>query len=257
MKKISIAGALVSGAMLGALAVGSAMAADMPAKAPMLMKAPPPVATWTGCYIGGGGGYGMWSQDNFVATTAGVATGLTVTAGGKGWFGTVGAGCDYQVSSNIVIGAYGDWDFGDINGQLTPGSDGFVGNESEKWAWAGGARIGWLVTPSVLAYFSGGYTQGHFNSVSFNSVVAPFAPAAFGLSANTYNGWFLGSGFDYAISILPSGFFLRSEYRYSTFQEANPAFSVVSTGLPDGFTLDSKKYVQTVRSELIYRFNWH
>ncbi len=63
MKKISITGALVSGAMLGALAVGSAMAADMPVKAPMLMKAPPPAYSWTGCYIGGGGGYGMWNQD--------------------------------------------------------------------------------------------------------------------------------------------------------------------------------------------------
>src|ERR1700693_709220 len=51
MKKISIAGALVSGAMRGALAVGSAMAADMPVKPPYL-KAPPPMAySWTGCYI--------------------------------------------------------------------------------------------------------------------------------------------------------------------------------------------------------------
>jgi opacity protein-like surface antigen len=257
MKNALKTGALIVGAMLIA---GSAMAADMSAKpAPMLMKAPPaPVATWTGCYIGGGGGYGMFNQDQFVETDPGhVPTGLSVTTGGRGWFGTVGAGCDYQVNSNIVIGAFGDWDFGDIKGQLTPGSDGFVGTESEKWAWAAGGRIGWLVTPTVLTYFSGGYTQAHFNSVGFNSVTAPFGTAGFSLNAATYHGWFLGSGFDYAISILPSGFFLRSEYRYSTYQVADPQFITVTTGIPDGFAMNSKKYVQTVRSELVYRFNWH
>ena len=40
---------------------GSAMAADM---APRYTKAPPPiaapVANWTGCYIAGGGGYGIY-----------------------------------------------------------------------------------------------------------------------------------------------------------------------------------------------------
>jgi opacity protein-like surface antigen len=40
----------------------SVMAADMPVKA---RPAPPPapVYNWTGCYIKGGGGYGMWNQD--------------------------------------------------------------------------------------------------------------------------------------------------------------------------------------------------
>ena len=44
---------------------GAAMAADlpMPAPAPVYKAPPPPVYNWTGCYIGGGGGYGMWGQD--------------------------------------------------------------------------------------------------------------------------------------------------------------------------------------------------
>ena len=64
MKNTSKAGALITGAIL-ALFAGSAMAADMPVKAPMLMKAPPPVYSWTGCYFGGGAGYGMWNQDHY------------------------------------------------------------------------------------------------------------------------------------------------------------------------------------------------
>jgi outer membrane immunogenic protein len=242
---------LLAGIAAGFFAAGPALAADMPVKQPMLMKAPAPVYNWTGCYIGAGGGYGMWNQDNFQETAALVATTATATAGGKGWFGTAGAGCDYQVSSNIVIGAYGDWDFANIKGQLNPSGSGIVGTESEKWAWAAGARIGWLVTPTVLTYFSGGYTQADFDNINFGLIAAPFTSNVTNIAAHTYNGWFLGSGFDYAVTILPSGFFLRSEYRYSTYQAADLPFLT-----PAGAELNSKKFVQTVRSELIYRFNW-
>jgi outer membrane immunogenic protein len=261
-RRTSIAGALISGAMLVA---GSAMAADMPAKAPLL-KAPPmmPVYSWTGCYIGGGGGYGMWNQDNFLETDPGaVALTPTVTTGGRGWFGTGTFGCDYQVSSSFVIGVYGDYDFSDIKGQLAVGDPfqrlpgGFVGTESEKSAWAVGGRIGYLVSPTLLTYFSGGYTQARFDGVTFGSLTAPFGPAVFNLGSNTYNGWYLGSGFDYALSFLPSGFYLRSEYRYSTYNPADISLVFNTTGQTIGVAVDSKKYVQTVRSELIYRFNWH
>jgi outer membrane immunogenic protein len=247
MKKTLIAGALITGAMLG-----SAMAADMPVKAP-IMKAMAPVYNWTGCYIGGGGGYGMWNQETFMESDPGhIASTETVTIGGRGWFGTATLGCDYQVSSSIVIGAYGDGDFGDIKGQISPPGLGSATTESEKRAWAAGGRIGWLVTPTVLTYFSGGYTQAHFDPIE---LAATQGSAAFTIAGNTYHGWFLGSGFDYAISILPSGFFLRSEYRYSTYQAADvPLFSV---GVPQPEEFNSKKWVQTVRTELTYRFNWH
>src|SRR5437868_15254961 len=59
MKKIAIALTAV------AAFTGSAVAADMAPRA--YTKAPAPVvavANWTGCYVGGGGGYGLWNQDN-------------------------------------------------------------------------------------------------------------------------------------------------------------------------------------------------
>jgi outer membrane immunogenic protein len=259
MKKTSIATALIASAMFA----GGAMAADLKAPAPVFTKAPmmAPVYNWTGCYIGGGFGYGMWNQDNFLETDPGAVTLTpTFTTGGRGWFGTGTFGCDYQVSSSIVIGAYGDYDFGDIKGQLgfpdpTLRLTGLVsGTESEKWAWGVGGRIGWLVTPTVLTYLSGGYTQAHFDSVTFASLSGP---ATFNLASQTYHGWFLGSGFDYAISFLPSGFYLRSEYRYSTYDGADLSLASNTTGTTVGTALDTKKFVQSVRSELIYRFNWH
>jgi outer membrane immunogenic protein len=255
---------LITSAIFSALIAGTAMAADMSVKAPIL-KAPPMVYNWTGCYLGGGFGYGMWNQDNFAETDpAGVGLTSTVTTGGRGWLGTGTFGCDYQINSSFVIGAYGDYDFSDIKGQLLVGDPlqqrlfaGFVGTESEKWAWAVGGRIGYLVAPTFLTYFSGGYTQGHFDGITFNLAAAPFTPAVFNIGPNTYTGWYLGSGFDYAISILPAGFFLRSEYRYSTFDAADLSVVFNTTGLTTGVAVDAKKYVQTVRTELIYRFNFH
>src|SRR5690348_7183972 len=103
---------------IGALVTGPAMAADMrmPVKAPL---APPPVVTsWTGCYIDGGIGYGMWNQDtNSIVTATGAPIGVQVTNGGRGWLGRLGGGCDYQFGSSWVIGAFGDFDFMDLNGK--------------------------------------------------------------------------------------------------------------------------------------------
>src|SRR4051812_30290892 len=45
---------------------GSAGPADLPGRTYTNAPPPPPpvVTSWTGCYIGAGGGYGMWNQEN-------------------------------------------------------------------------------------------------------------------------------------------------------------------------------------------------
>jgi outer membrane immunogenic protein len=73
---------------------GSASAADLGARP--YSKAPAPVApayNWTGFYVFGGGGGGLWSADNnsFNTGPGGFAT-RDQRLGGNGWFGTVGAG---------------------------------------------------------------------------------------------------------------------------------------------------------------------
>jgi outer membrane immunogenic protein len=254
MRKM-IAGALVTGAMMGALVAGSAIAADMPVKA--LMKAPAPVYNWTGCYLNAGAGYGMWNQETAFEVFPGGVIGETSTSGGRGWFGTAGAGCDYQVGSQIVIGLLGDWDFGNVKGHLEPEDFTVVGDESEKWAWSVGGRIGWLVSPTFLTYLSGGYTQAHFDQTDFVSAIGGI-PVGFSSPAQTYHGWFLGSGFEYGMNFLPvlQGLFLRTEYRYSTFNAEDIEF-VTSAGAPFGEGVNSKKFTQSVRTSLVWRFNWH
>ena len=91
-----------------ALASAPAIAADMPVKS---YSPPPPVYTWTGCYVGAGFGYKMWNREHDVYDPAGAVNNQNGTAGGRGWLVTGQLGCDYQVASAWVIGAFidGDW----------------------------------------------------------------------------------------------------------------------------------------------------
>ncbi len=230
----------------------------MPVKAP-IMKAPPmPVYTWTGCYIGGGVGYGFWNQEAFLETTTTGPLTATNTSGGRGWLGRAQVGCDFQISSSFVIGAFADYDWADLNGQFGPTI--IVGNEKLSHQWAAGGRIGYLVTPTVLSFFSAGWTQAHFDQVNFASaIIGQPLGGTLSMGEQTYNGWFIGGGWEYQLSFLPQGFTLKTEYRYSQFDAVDIPL-VASGGLigGTGLSVDSKKFTQTITTELVWRFNmWH
>jgi outer membrane immunogenic protein len=265
---------LVTSVVFGALMAGNAVAADMAVKAP-IMKAPPmPTYNWTGCYLDAGGGYGMWNQDHWQTVSfGGVPNGATTenTGGGRGWLGRFGGGCDYQLSgtfSNFVIGAFGDYDVMDLNGSMVPltvfpvGASSFPvsAQEKESSAWAAGARIGYLIAPTILTYVDGGWTATHFGQM--NTVTNQGFATGNAYPSHTYNGWFVGSGFEYQFTWLPiQGLFLRSEYRYSTYQSADLMQFNVATGAPAGNAglgdiMHAKKQVQTVTTSLVWRFNW-
>src|SRR5262245_7518860 len=111
------------------------------------LKAPPaalPITNWTGCYVAGGGRYGFLHEKTSLSID-GRLVGSDVTSGGRGVFGTVGAGCDLQVSGNWVIGVFGDYDFGGIKGNVAIPISGTTlwGNEKLTSAWAVGGRIGY------------------------------------------------------------------------------------------------------------------
>jgi outer membrane immunogenic protein len=229
--------------------VSTAGAADLPPREPVRAPAvvmPPPARNWTGCYIGGGFGYGMWNQE----ITAVSGSSAKVTAGGRGYLGTAQFGCDYQ-AGNFVVGAFGDGDFGSLKGNVGFGS--VYGEEKEKWSWAAGARVGYLVTPQLLGFFSAGYTQAHFDQVNLLLLAAPGVSAGLYVPQTTYSGWFLGSGYEYGISWWP-GLFWKTEYRFSDFGSERIQFLNTGTGTPSGAALDSHKYIQTIRSELVWRF---
>jgi outer membrane immunogenic protein len=238
-----------------ALAMASpAIAADLRAapvtKAP---PAPPPVVyNWTGCYVDGGGGYGFSNSDSFT-TNNGVSGSSSVTNGGRGFFGTAGGGCDLQVGQRWVIGAFGNYDFADIKGDVAVPGTNLVGREKQDSAWAVGGRLGYTLTPTILTYVNGGYTQARFDGFGLSSQTNG-APVNQSIGANTYSGWFVGSGFEYNLGFMP-GLFWRTEYRFAQYDRESLAI-LNSGGAPTGQTLESDKTIQTIRSELVWRFNF-
>src|SRR6266566_7299401 len=166
---------------------GSASAADLGARP--YTKAPEPIAyapSWTGFYIFGGAGGGLWNADSNVQSTGVVGTfgsfGAAGTAlsrdqrlGGSGWFGTVGAGYDWQFSK-WVAGVFADGQFGDIRGSL---SDPFFfteGREKLRTSYAAGVRLGYLVAPNVLSYVNGGYSGSEWSGTTLSSLAAGGGP---------------------------------------------------------------------------------
>ncbi|MGQ0685109.1 outer membrane protein [Bradyrhizobium sp.] len=231
---------------------GQAIAADM--RAP-IAKAPPPVvapvASWTGCYIGGGGGYGLWNQES-TQYFNNVLQVDTVTFGGRGWFGTVQGGCDYQFGGNIVVGAYADYDFSSIEGRFGVLVGNLTGNEKQSSSWSVGGRIGWLATPNLLTYFSAGYTETTFDRIDLATLGA--VPTEY-IGETTYQGYYIGSGLEYALSWVP-GLYVKTEYRFSEFDGQRLASRNIVTNALTGDTFDVKKYSHTVRTTLSYKFNF-
>lgn len=220
--------------------------AAMPVKAPRVAAA---AYSWTGCYLGGGWGYGMFNQHLQPSTANSQAN----DAGGRGWFGTVQGGCDYQATPNIVIGAMADYDFSGIKGDASIARFGILGSEKLKSSWAAGGRAGWLPSPELLVFVSGGYTEARFGQVDF--VIFNGGASTTTLPNHAYTGWFLGSGYEYGLKLLP-GLFWKSEYRFADYGADQLALFNRANGAPTGTTVDSHKRTHTVRSELVWRFNF-
>jgi outer membrane immunogenic protein len=236
-----------------------ALAADMAAKAPLRAAPMAYAPSWTGCYVAGGGGYGMYSADSSqVDPLTGAFVNAQGTTGGRGWIGQGQAGCDYQFALggyNLVVGGFGDYNFQNVRADHLGAEDTTsVGSMKQDSAWAIGGRIGYLVSPSFLSYFSGGYTESHFNQVNYNDYQT-LLPNRTALPGTTYKGYFLGSGFEYALGLFP-GLYLKTEYRFSEFDAKRLNNISTVTGLPTGTAESIKPFSQSVITSLVYRFNW-
>jgi outer membrane immunogenic protein len=293
MKKLVIA------ASLSILTAGTAAAADMAMKA-RPVAAPVMMTNWTGCYIGAGGGYGMSNQrrevfapfgtqsitgtngtstySQVISATPGALVYPSQTFGGEGWLATAQAGCDYQFNGNFLVGAFVDGDWTDIKGDRSLLGV-LNGQQTMNWSWAVGGRIGYLVTPSLLTYFSGGYTQADFSGTTFTNSFATSSMALINppttlavtiigpgphlrTDGRTLDGFFIGGGAEYALSFAP-GLFWKTEYRYADYgnSTSNVICIICTSAAPGpvnqtGLAERGRTTVQTVRSELVWRFNW-
>jgi outer membrane immunogenic protein len=238
---------------------GSALAADLPARTYTKAPMPAPIANWTGFYIFGGVGGGLWNADTYTSVTA---TGLPLTIhnthGGDGWFGTVGAGYDWQVNPSWVFGVFGDGQFGSIRGSVEDPFAGFSGRIKEQDAWAAGARVGYLVAPNVLSYFNGGYTGSHWSGTT---LISTFSGLPVGQHTNSFNrnGGFIGGGVENNLNIFginAPGWFMKTEYRASYYGKKTINELFDGTNLPSGRDINFKPWTETITTSLVYRFNW-
>jgi outer membrane immunogenic protein len=238
-------------------APGFAFAADMAASA---YRAPPPVPpayNWTGFYLGAGFGYGLFDAETTpVDDVTGGALTSTIDNAGRGWHGRFVVGYDYQINSSVVVGAFTNFDPSNIKGTMATGvavaTEPLGGDQKESWAWDVGARAGWLLMPSILTYFDGGFSRARFDAVNVHNLTTGDFIGT--LPARTFDGWFLGSGF---VTPLPffqvPGLFLDTEYRLSSYRGITKPLAVIG-GVPTDISM--RPTVQTVTTALVYKFNW-
>jgi outer membrane immunogenic protein len=253
MKKIILALTAI------AALTGSASAADMGrpyTKAPVVAAAP----SWTGFYFFGGVGGGIWDANTGVQNTF---TGVCIVCsntklGGDGWFGTVGAGYDWQATPSWVFGVFADGSFGSLKGSIQDLGLGISGSEKLRDAWAVGARLGYLVAPNVLSYVNGGYTQTYWSgsTLLFNGSVTPS-----GIHTDSFNrgGAFVGGGVENNLNIFgitAPGWFMKTEYRLAYVSNKTVSERVDGTNVLVGRDINFKPLVQTISTSLVYRFNW-
>jgi outer membrane immunogenic protein len=255
MKKILLALTAV------AAFTGSAVATDLPAKTYTKAPVVVPTYSWTGFYIFGGAGGGIWAADQFVQTT-GTAIPLTINQrqGGSGWFGTVGAGYDWQVNPTWVVGVLADGQFGSLKGSLQDPTAlaGWTDWIKLQDSWAAGVRVGYLVAPNVLSYVNGGYSGSHWSGGTF---INTFTGLPVGTHTNSFNrnGWFIGGGVENNLNIFgitAPGWFMKTEYRSAFYNTKTLNELVDGTQAFVGRDIRFNTWTQTISTSLVYRFNW-
>jgi outer membrane immunogenic protein len=250
-------------AVMATVAASSAIAADLPyRKAPPAYIPPPPVMTWTGFYaglnLGGGWSANSINRNNLTPYTDTVAGGLWLLPGsangGSNAGGVVGGG---QIGYNLqmasfVFGAEADFQGTSMRSggnaawalypsPVTPGGIlaplAPAGNTGVALNWFGTVRgrAGYLITPTLLLYGTGGFAyggvQGQFTGYS-----------------NTRTGWTAGGGVEWMF--LPN-WSAKAEY----------LFTDLSSGGTQGWfgqTWGYRRHPQynVLRAGVNYHFNW-
>jgi outer membrane immunogenic protein len=246
---------LFVGCTLAALNLASsALAADMPLKAPAY-KAPPPVYvySWTGCYVGGNVG-GLWARkEGFDAspnsTTFGRSSG---TIDVNGWLGGIQAGCNYQVGG-WVFGIQGDYDWTNATGSSANLLVANVTNSVRIKSLASvTGRVGYA-WDRFLGYVKGGgaWERDEYNDF-FTTTGAPFVTGS-----ETRGGWTVGIGGEYAFTDWLSGF---AEYDYYNFGTRTLTFVCAQPGCGPGGTAtplgDIRETKSVIKVGLNVRFGY-
>jgi outer membrane immunogenic protein len=275
MKRISLVLATMS------LGVAPVLAADVvydEPPAPMAMAAP--AASWTGLYIGvqAGGAFNPENPDNLSLRTNGFTgpiIGNGVDAFGSNFdssfdssfIGGAHLGYDYQMGS-VVLGAILDINALDVSQTASAFSNTpafYTAERSLDYLATARLRVGYTVTPSTLAYVTGGLAYGEvdYGFSTDSPAVRGVNPAAILNDDEDEFGFTVGAGMEVLITENVS---FGAEYLYTNLGGGD-SFARLSGGPFDGsgaavIAGNSTDFVSggdfdfhTVTAKLSYRFN--
>jgi outer membrane immunogenic protein len=259
MKKL-----LLASVALAALGMGApANAADMRARP---LPPPVPVFSWTGCYVGFYGGYGVGHSEH-EASGGAVAGGVLAPNGSiTGKFDTSGfvgggtGGCQWQTGV-WVVGFEADGGMSNKDGQhfdLPPFNPNFVNQTTERWTSTARLRLGYAVDKWLL-FVTGGAAWAGVEATTWNGGV-PGAGTITGAGVPAIQhkqsmlGYTVGVGTEYALTY---GWSIKSEYLYANYGSKDffsppgtVAGSVATFVTPTRVSLDS----HTFKWGLNYKF---
>jgi outer membrane immunogenic protein len=252
---------LTATALSAALFTASAFAADLPSqKGPVYVPLPPP-PLWTGFYVGVNLG-GAWSANNVNGNNWGLYTdpvvggqflrpGFTNGSNAGGVVGGGQAGYNYQYGSSFVLGVETDIQGTSMNSRNnnwgnwgiwpSPVTAGVAllpltannGGVSLGWFGTLRGRAGYLVTPTLLLYGTGGFAYGGVEA---------------GSRSNIRTGWTGGGGVEWMF--LPH-WSAKVEYLFVDLDSGGNTGSF-------GWTSGTNHHPQfnVVRAGVNYNFNW-
>lgn len=242
--------ALVVALSLVAADVGSALAADLPVKAPPIV--PVAVYSWTGCYVGANGG-GLWVRKDWRDSRSQTANGSHDADGG---LGGIQGGCNYQ-TGHFVLGIQGDYDWADATGSsLDQNITLFQVYDRSHISGVGSVtgRAGYAID-RFLGYVRGGAAWERDRYDTYFGPLTTQPGTQISTAADTRNGWTVGVGGEYAFWVIGNqsvtGFV---EYDYYDFGTKTIGLTVLRTGANTNYDIRERKSV--LRVGLNWKFGW-
>ncbi len=234
---------------------GGANAADLALKAPAAAAAPPPVYSWTGCYVGAHVGWGWGHQDpkqvgSGSSGGGGFSASHSLDSSGGLFGGQVG--CNYQFASTWVAGIQGDIAGTDINGR---GNDpaGFLFNDDDAigvqttWLASVTARLGMTAWNNRALFYGKGGVAWDQNKWDLSDTFDTSHP---NFITESRTGWTVGGGVEWIISPSWPNWTGFAEFNYYDF--GGNGTTVPESG---AITLSTgKQTIETVKVGLNYKF---